>query len=142
MTTATRRRSQPAPGWESQALSLPVEELDVLRTWHPNVLIRGRHDVIAAALEALRGVFRPDVVRWNADAALPFPPDDAARTLILHDVDALSPEEQRKLLRWLREDSRTVQIVATTTRPVWPLVESGNFDGALYYALNVVSLVL
>ena len=35
-----------------------------------------------------------------------------------------------------------MQIVATTSRPVWPLVESGHFDASLYYALNVVSLLL
>ena len=143
MTTATaRRRSQPARGWDRQPADVPVEELDVLRRWHPNVLICGRPEETAAALEALKGVFRPIVVRWSRGATLPLPPEDAARTLILHDVDALSPEERRRLLSWLDEPVRTVQVVATTARPLWPLVESGNFDPSLYYALNVVYLNL
>lgn len=141
MTTATRRRPQPARGWEQQSADVPVQELDVLRTWHPNVLIGGRHEATAAALDALRDVFRPIVVRWAVGAALPLPGDDA-RTMILHDVDGLSRDEQQQLLRWLHEDFGRVQVVATTTRPLWPMVESGSFDSSLYYALNVVYLKL
>ena len=142
MTTAARRRSQPARGREQQSADVPVQELDVLRTWHPNVLIGGRHEATAAALHELQGVFRPIVVRWHVGAALPVPPRDGARTMILHDVDALSREEQQQLLRWLQEDFGTVQVVATTARPLWPLVESGCFDSSLYYALNVIYLKL
>ena len=143
MTTATaRRRSQSALGWDRRP-DVPVEEFDVLRTWHPNVLICGLPEETAAAIEALRGIFRPIVAGWNPDATLPLPPDDGARTLILHDVDALSPDEQRQLLGWLlHKPVRTVQVVATTARPLWPLVESGRFDPSLYYALNVVYLNL
>ena len=142
MTTAARRRSQPAPGWERHAASVPDQERQVLRTWHPNVLIGGGPGTTEAALHELQGVFRPIVVHWHVGAALPVPPGDGARTLILHDVDALSSGEQQLLLRWLQGDLATVQVVATTARPLWPLVESGGFDSSLYYALNVVYLKL
>ena len=66
----------------------------------------------------------------------------AAATVILRDVDALSPEQQQQVLGWLQQDRGAVQVVATSARPVWPLVESGHFDASLYYALNVVCLVL
>ena len=73
---------------------------------------------------------------------MPVPPGDDTRTLILHDIDALSSEEQQQLLRWLQGDFGRVQVVATTARPLWSLVESGCFDSSLYYALNVVYLKL
>jgi hypothetical protein len=105
-------------------------------------LIGGRHDATDAALEALRAVFRPNVASWNAGATLPLPLDGGVRTLILHDVDALSPDEQRRLLHWLAADAAAVQVVATTGRALWPLVESGSFNASLYYALNLVHLRL
>jgi len=142
MTTAARRRSQSAPGWERRAADVPDEELQVLRTWHPNVLIGGGPGPTEAALQALRSVFRPTIVSWTAGAALQLPPDHGARTLILRDVDALSSEQQQQVLGWLQQDRGAVQVVATSARPVWPLVESGHFDASLYYALNVVCLLL
>ena len=50
------------------------------------------------------GVFRPTIVSWTVGAALQLPPDHGARTLILHDVDALSPEQQQQVLGWLQQD--------------------------------------
>ena len=83
---------------------MPDEELQVLRTWHPNVLIGGAPGTTDAALQALRSVFRPTIVSWTVGAALQLPPDHGARTLILHDVDALSPEQQQQVLGWLQQD--------------------------------------
>jgi hypothetical protein len=142
MTTATQRRTQPAPGWERHSADVPVEEFEVIRTRHPNVLIGGRPEATAAALGALQSVFRPNVVHWKAGVASPLPLDETARTLILDDVDALSLEEQRQFLRWLREGGGKVQVVSTTATPLWPLVELGKYDLSLYYALNVVYLNL
>ena len=79
---------------------------------------------------------------WTVGAALRLPPEHGARTLILHDVDALSPEQQQQVLGWLQQDRGAVQVVATSARPLFPLVESGCFDASLYYALNVIHLSL
>jgi hypothetical protein len=121
---------------------VPVEELQVLRTWYPNLLIGGLPDATAAALEALRGVFRPVISNWTGGTALPMPPSSAVQTLILHDVEQLSPDDQQQLLAWLQQDFGSVQIVATTSRPLLELVESAQFNASLYYALNVVYLKL
>jgi transcriptional regulator of acetoin/glycerol metabolism len=69
-------------------------------------------------------------------------PDDGVRTVILHDVESLSPEDQQQLLVWLKTNFGSVQVVATTERPLLELVESAKFDPALYYALNVVYIKL
>ena len=73
---------------------------------------------------------------------LPSAPDDGVRTVILHDVESLSPEDQRQLLVWLKTNFGSVQVVATAGRPLLELVESAQFDPALYYALNVVYIKL
>ena len=55
---------------------------------------------------------------------------------------SLSPEDQQQLLVWLKTNFGSVQVVATTERPLLELVESAKFDPALYYALNVVYIKL
>jgi hypothetical protein len=142
MTIAPQRRSQSAPGREAPSASVPVEEFEVLRTWHPNLLLCGPPEATTAALEALRGVFQPVIVNWAGSTALPLPPGSGVRTLILHDVESLSPEDQQQLLAWLKTNFGSVQVVATTARPLLELVESAKFDPALYYALNVVYIKL
>ena len=142
MTTATQRRSQPAPGWEALPPSVPVEEFEILSAWHPNLLIDGSPEATASALDGLRGVFRPVVASCGGGGALSMPPVAGIRTLVLRDVDLLSPEEQQRLLAWLKHDARSVQVIATTTRPLLELVESATFDASLYYALNVIYIKL
>ena len=138
MMTATKRRSQPAPGWEAHSAHLPAEDLVVLQTWHPNVLLVGSPDATTIALLALDAVFRPIIASSRAGATLSLPPEHDVRTLILHDVELLSLDDQQQLLTWLRRNFGRVQVIASTARPLLPLVESGQFNASLYYALNVV----
>jgi hypothetical protein len=141
MATATRRRSQPALGWDGPSAYLPIEELDILRVWHPNVLIAGPIASVRASLDALRRLFRPVAVHWRAGLALPAATlHNNARTLIIEDVEALSAAEQQELLTWLKQNDRAVQVVATTSQPLLDLVQNGRFDAALFYALNVVHI--
>ena len=140
MSTATRRRSQSALGWAAPSSHVPREELAVLRAWHPNVLIGAPRETVAAMLASLQSVFRPIVVRWTRGAALPVPPGGNTRTLVLEDVDALSRDEQEQLYLWLKDNDRTVQVVATTSQPLAHLVASGSFDPRLFYALNVIHI--
>lgn len=142
MTTATQRRPQPATDWEARRPAVPVEEFQVLQTWHPNLLIGGLPEATTAALEALSGVFRPIIESWTTGSALPTLVSSDVRTLILHDVERLSPDDQQQLLAWLQRDFGSVQVVATTSRPLLELVESGQFDASLYYLLNVLHIKL
>jgi hypothetical protein len=138
MSTAARRRSQPALGWGPPSARIPLEDLNVLRVWRPNVLIRGPHDTVAAALATLQAIFRPIVVRWRTGGELPVPPRGDAGTLLLEDVDTLTGDQQGELLRWLEQNGRAVQVVSTTSQPLLHLVDAGTFDRRLYYALNVI----
>lgn len=74
-------------------------------------------------------------------------------TILLDDIDALTPALQGRLLRYLesrefrREGGSTdiradVRIIAASTRSLEPLVERGAFSSNLYYRLNVLGFEL
>lgn len=74
-------------------------------------------------------------------------------TIMLDDIDALSPVLQGRLLRFLgsRDFHRVggstdirvdVRLMAASTRPLEPLVERGAFPSDLYYRLNVLGVDL
>jgi two-component system response regulator HydG len=74
-------------------------------------------------------------------------------TLVLDDVDALSPGAQVALLHWIEEGAREAfgrpggrqampRIIATTRIPLADEVASGRFRSGLYFRLNVIGLEL
>ena len=65
--------------------------------------------------------------------------------LIVRDVDQLSADDHRRLLGYLNAGearTRAGQVITTSTRSVYALVESGMFDASLYYRLNTIRLEL
>jgi len=77
----------------------------------------------------------------NAGTNTPLP---ARGTLILPELGALDADQQLQLLTWMEQGVHRgdVQIVSTTSRPMLPLLESGEFRAELYYRLNVVRIDL
>jgi DNA-binding NtrC family response regulator len=72
-----------------------------------------------------------------------------AGTLLLQDVWRVGPVLQSRLadaLGWLRADQRwgfrPWRLMASSSRPLLPLVANGTFDDRLFYRLNVLHLVL
>ena len=70
-------------------------------------------------------------------------------TMLLQDVWRVGPALQSRLadgLTWLRGDRRPGfrrwRLMASTSRPLLPLVANGTFDDRLFYRLNVIHLVL
>ena len=67
-------------------------------------------------------------------------------SLLLDQVDELSPEAQARLLRFLEDQrvSRTpeVRVMATTTEDLDRLVEEGKFRKDLFYRLRVLELII
>jgi DNA-binding NtrC family response regulator len=106
-----------------------------------NVLLTGPDDTVASLLDALHGRFRPPVTRWRRGRALVLP-HGGDGTLLVHELGALSCDQQHRLFEWLTVRTCRTQIVSTSARSLWPEVQSGQFMPGLFYRLNVISLDL
>jgi hypothetical protein len=117
------------------------EDWRVLQHEHPNVMIVGPADRADAALSTVLAGMSNGVYWWTND--VPLPSGDDARTVVIRDVTALTPELQRVLLSWTDDPDRpSRQVVSTSTISLFPLVEHGRFLDGLYYRLNTVLLDL
>jgi hypothetical protein len=108
----------------------------------PNLLLRGDHSAVAVAVQVLSAAVPRPLVTWTACTDVDLPALDHG-TIVLQDVDRLSPVSQPALLTWLDDHLGQVQIIATATSDLFALVNAGAFMDRLYYRLNtcVVDLV-
>jgi hypothetical protein len=106
---------------------------------HRNVLLAGTQCVINSVLASLTPHLRKPVHRYgrNADGSVPLP---TTGSLILREVGTLDLTQQLQLFRWLERfhGQAPVQMVSTTSTPLYPFVESGAFHDGLFYRLNTV----
>jgi hypothetical protein len=108
---------------------------------HPNILLIGDAIATREALSDLQPTLQlPFFICRYGRVPLTLPPSESVRTLILHDVGPLSLGEQHMLNDWL--SSERIQIVTTSTVPLFPLVTRGAFLETLYYRLNVIYVEL
>lgn len=117
--------------------SLAVNEwLAIMQESQFNGLLIAAAPVTDAVLGSLMSTLRQPVLeRWHEGT----PWDDRQLcTLVLHDVLALSPREQRSLFAWTNGHGQDCRIVSIGRLPVFPLVEDGDFLAPLYYRLNEV----
>jgi hypothetical protein len=108
----------------------------ISQTRQPNLLIVGHERATQAAMLRIL----PSLAAPVHSVALPGQlelPDRGAGTLVLHNVVALSHDQQQQLLHWLEERSGTC-VVSTATPDVFADVERGAFSDHLYYRLNIV----
>ena len=128
-----------APWFVSTPDTVYETEWRSLRTRPCNLLLEGSEAATTAMVLQLRPHLRAPIV-WKQRGASLLLPAGEGDTLILQDVASIGPSEQQRLLKWLDEMARPVQIVSTTETPLFPLVARGRFDSALYYRLNVMLL--
>jgi len=79
---------------------------------------------------------------WEPGETLVLPPVTSSGTLILHEVGALTEDDQLRLLAWLEQIDGRTRVVSTTAESLFARVEAGLFIEALYYRLNTVSLTV
>jgi hypothetical protein len=114
-------------------------EWKMLRAHPHSVLLEGPASATDAALRHAQPHFREPIARMRSEGPLELP-EDAVRVLILEDAAVLSAADQSRLFDWLDRADSHVQVVSTTERSLFDLVERGVFDSALYYRLNVMLL--
>jgi hypothetical protein len=118
--------------------SLP-RELQILSTARPNVLVTGAPDAVERSLASLMPHLDMPVYDWTPDVLQR--QQGEMKTLVIHDVDALSAEHQVALSAWLdRPAIGRTQVVSTTNAPLFPRVVAGLFLEELYYRLNTLVL--
>jgi DNA-binding NtrC family response regulator len=106
---------------------------------HPNVLLVGPAAATAPLLQALHPHLRQPLSRCDlrVDTRVPEPTEG---TLVISELDRMDPVQQRQLVAWLNQRQSPVQVVCTTSEPIFALVVAGQFRSDLYYRLNAVFL--
>ncbi|MGE3510651.1 MAG: hypothetical protein AB7N65_17395 [Vicinamibacterales bacterium] len=77
-------------------------------------------------------------VLWRSLPAALARPAEGCGTLVLQNVGTLGRSDQTDLRRWLDDSGEHTQVVSTSARALFPLVERGLFDEALYYRLSAM----
>ena len=103
-----------------------------------NLLLMGTAGAIRIVLEMLWLELREPMLKWHPGQPLELPSPGRAATLVLHDVNELTFDDQHRVLRWLDETAGQIRVVSTTAVPLWPRVKAGAFNDVLYYRLNTI----
>ena len=114
--------------------------LHLMGTPRVNLLLIGIDGGVWSVLERLLPDLHQPIATWTAGQRFVLPPVARTGTFILHEVGALSLDDQRRLLEWSERAAGLVQIISTTSAPLLPRVHAGGFIEILYYRLNTVSV--
>jgi hypothetical protein len=131
-----RRKDVPV---ELLGLDVPNQEWLAIINDRPNVLVEGSEGGTERVIRAVTAAVAGPSYDWgHTEQAL-------GATLIVRRIDLLSPDEHRRLLDFLNAEHARVrvrQVITTSERPLYALVESGLFLTELYYRLNTIRLEL
>src|SRR6266853_3292575 len=134
MRASFLRRPLPAPPAMGGHLLPSVDESLLLSTPRPNLLLEGPAAQIQAVVAALKPLLTSPVIAWCGGGL----PGEHRGTLIVQEIHRLDDTQQRQLMIWLDDAVGTVQVIATTSEPLFPMVERGVFLEVLYYRLNIL----
>jgi hypothetical protein len=104
----------------------------------PNLLLIGPDTATRPYLDRLMAL--PSV--RSCDSAEPRLPSEPVGSLLVRDVERLTRESQERLVEWLNGPGFHTRVVATSVTSLYPMVERGEFSDALYYRINMVTLLL
>lgn len=114
-------------------------EWKVATSTRNNLLLVGSSSATHAMLVALKSHLREPLCQFEPSAGVSVP-QPTEGTLVLLEVAGLDKDQQGQLFRWLGESEGRVQVISTTSKPLFSLVETGAFLTNLYYRLNVVRM--
>jgi hypothetical protein len=132
--------SAPVGDDELSALAISDENLQVLRTHRPNVLLEGAEWKVTRVADLLTRFARTPIVAYGKGCLRSF--DGAIGTLLVSRADRLDDEDQAELFGWLAYGAWRAQVITTATVPLLPLVVRQQFSDALFYRLNQMYLIL
>jgi hypothetical protein len=135
--------SRPLGGADSAPPPSAAKDLKMARATSTNVLVVGPDPLVKNVLKLVAPDTRRDTAVQCQGGRLQLPqlsPQPAM--VVVRDVDALTPGEQRKLLDWLEAASTRTQVVSTASVRLLPLVQAHAFNDTLYYRLNTIYIDL
>jgi hypothetical protein len=104
----------------------------------PNIMIEGQESDVERTLVAVTADFRPGTCEWSALAS--HHAETPVATIIVRDVTRLPLADLQRLSEWLDATNPRVQLIVTSSTPVFRAVQQGRFPADLYYRLNTVML--
>jgi hypothetical protein len=122
--------------------SFHLDEARLALSARVNLLLIGPWAQVGSVLDTIHPELVAPTATWQPGSPLVLPPVGTLGTLVLHDVGRLTLPDQERLLEWLSDSVRRVQVVSTTPTSIFPLLESGAFLTELHYRLNVVCVDL
>jgi hypothetical protein len=134
--------SRPFGGADSSAPLSATKDLKLARAAHTNVLMVGPEPLVKNVLSLAVDGRRDTAVQCQAGRLQLPQASPRPAMVVVRDVDALTPAEQRKLLDWLEAASTRTQVVSTASVPLLPLVQAHAFNDTLYYRLNTIYIEL
>ena len=114
-------------------------ELKILKKTRVNLLLIGLRPKTSIALRGIEGSLAPPVLPVRAGHLVL--PERTIGTLVIHDVDHLSRQEQDALNHWLASHPEQ-QVVTTASGPLFPLVARNLFSDVLFYRLNTLTVIV
>jgi hypothetical protein len=121
----------------------PHTDLECARITRANVLLVGVERPLADVVSVLVADLHEWVTIRPEWGRLQLPPlSSHIEKVVLRDVDTLTPEGQRSLLEWLDLAKGCTQVISIASAPLLRRVETGGFDAALYYRLNMIYIDL
>jgi len=130
------RDAGPQPQEDSRRARAGYLELLSLGMPRVNWLLIGGDGAIRSLLEMVP--LDSLIVTWRPGEPLALPTTPRGGTVLLHNVDRLTTDEQRHLLEWLERPARRARVVSTTSTRLLPHVRAGAFLETLYYNLNTI----
>jgi hypothetical protein len=116
-------------------------EWSIITTAHHNLLVVGTSSEIAILLQAVECHLQHPVLRCHAQPGVELPEPETG-ALIVSEVTRLDAEQQARMLEWMNRVRRDVQVVCTSSQPIFRRVLSGTFASELYYRINALRLDL
>jgi hypothetical protein len=115
---------------------LRPDEWQLLVTARPNVLLEGADEATEAIVCEAMGWLPTPHATWSGSP----PCGNRPATLVVRSIAAFDRDQQHSLFDWLEAPGDRVQVISTTSEPLYPLVSRGAFLANLYYRLNVLLL--
>lgn len=118
-------------------------DADLARLAGARLFVIGADDVVTELFTPLwPSLVTPIVVRYRGEPLRLPPAATPVGTIVIYDLNTLTPREQIALNLWVRGASGHAWVVSTAVQSLLPLVEAGVFNDELYYRLNCVTIDL